>query len=113
MLLCSILSFQGCNDGIPLEDVEIKIKYKVTCQNPDAQMHVYANGLGPKGVSFKGILENEVYTKNNTAVIDAHCDDPKALITVDLYIGKKHFREVGNSPVHVSERLKGKDPYLE
>ena len=113
MLLCSALLLQNCEDSIPIKDIERRVKYKVTCQDPDAQMHVHANGLGRVGISFKGILENEVNTKDYFAVIEATCDNPKAMITIDLYIGKKHFKKIGNSPVFISERLKGKGPYLE
>ena len=113
MLLCSALLLQNCEDSIPIKDVERRVKYKVTCQDPDAQVHIDAPGFGHLGLYFKGTFENEVNTKAYFAVIKATCDNPKALITVDLYIGKKHVRSVGNSPVHVSERLKGKGPYLE
>ena len=113
MLLCSALLLQNCEDRIPIKDVERRVKYKVTCQDPDAQVHIDAPGFDYLGLYFKGTFENEVNTKAYFAVIKAKCDNPKALITVDLYIGKKHFREVGNSPVFISERLKGKGPYLE
>ena len=76
-------------------------------------MHINAPGFGYQGLYFKGTFENEVNTKDYFAVIEAKCDNPKAMITIDLYIGKKHFRKVGNSPVFISERLKGKGPYLE
>ena len=113
MLLCSALLLQSCKDSIPIKDVERRVKYKVTWQDPDAQVHIDAPGFDYLGLYFKGTFENEVNTKAYFAVIKATCDNPKALITVDLYIGKKHFREVGNSPVFISERLKGKGPYLE
>lgn len=113
MLLCSALLLQNCEGSIPIKDVERRVKYKVTCQDPDAQVHIDAPGFDYLGLYFKGTFENEVNTKAYFAVIKATCDNPKALITVDLYIGKKHFREVGNSPVFISERLKGKGPYLE
>ena len=112
-LLFSTLILQSCEDSIPIKDVERRVKYKVTCQDPDAQVHIDAPGFDNLGLYFKGTFENEVNTKAYFAVIKATCDNPKALITVDLYIGKKHFREVGNSPVFISERLKGKGPYLE
>ena len=113
MLLCSALLLQNCEDSIPIKDIERRVKYKVICQDPDAQMHINAPGFGYQGLYFKGTLENEVNTKDYFAVIEAKCDNPKAMITIDLYIGKKHFRKVGNSPVFISERLKGKGPYLE
>ena len=104
---------QNCEDSIPIKDIERRVKYKVICQDPDAQMHINAPGFGYQGLYFKGTFENEVNTKDYFAVIEAKCDNPKAMITIDLYIGKKHFRKVGNSPVFISERLKGKGPYLE
>ena len=113
MLLCSALLLQNCEDNIPIKDIERRVKYKVICQDPDAQMHINAPGFGYQGLYFKGTFENEVNTKDYFAVIEAKCDNPKAMITIDLYIGKKHFRKVGNSPVFISERLKGKGPYLE
>lgn len=113
MLLCSALLLQNCEDNIPIKDIERRVKYKVICQDPDAQMHINAPGFGYQGLYFKGTFENEVNTKDYFAVIEAKCDNPKAMITIDLYIGKKHFRKVGNSPVVISERLKGKGPYLE
>ena len=113
MLLCSALLLQNCEDSIPIKDIERRVKYRVICQDPDAQMHINAPGFGYQGLYFKGTFENEVNTKDYFAVIEAKCDNPKAMITIDLYIGKKHFRKVGNSPVFISERLKGKGPYLE
>ena len=112
-LLFSTLILQNCEDSIPIKDIERRVKYKVICQDPDAQMHINAPGFGYQGLYFKGTFENEVNTKDYFAVIEAKCDNPKAMITIDLYIGKKHFRKVGNSPVFISERLKGKGPYLE
>ena len=113
MLLCSALLLQNCEDSIPIKDIERRVKYKVICQDPDAQMHINAPGFGYQGLYFKGTFENEVNTKDYFAVIEAKRDNPKAMITIDTHIGKKHFRKVGNSPVFISERLKGKGPYLE
>lgn len=107
-------SFQSCGgDDTPIEDIKTKIKYRITCDMEDAQMHIDANGLGILGLYVKNSFENELKTKDYFAVVKVCCEDPKALITIDLYIGEKHFRRCGNSSVFISERLKGKGPYLE
>lgn len=107
-------SFQSCGgDDTPIEDIKTKIKYRITCDMEDAQMHIDANGLGALGLYVKNSFENELKTKDYFAVVKVRCEDPKALITIDLYIGKKHFRRSGNSSVFISERLKGTGPYLE
>ena len=110
---CLVL-FQSCsNDDIPLEDVETSIAYQITCDDPNAQMHIIADGLGIEGVYVKESFSNKLKTKSDFAVIEVSCNNPTALIRIDLYVGKKHITEYGNSKAFLSERLKGKGPYLE
>lgn len=112
--ICSLLSFQSCGDDGPLEDKECYIEYRITCDTPNAQMHIAANDLGAKGVYAKGSYKNDLKTKDYFAVIKVKCDDRKALISVELYVNKKlRAKKSGNSTVYISERLKGKGPYLE
>ena len=114
LLLMSVI-IAGCDkDDEPLSEKETLIKYCVKCNTPNGQMHIYANGLDELGLYVKGGFEKELYTKSYFAVVEVKCDDPKALIHVDLYVNKKkRASRDGNRSVYLSERLKGKGPYLE
>ncbi len=104
---------QSCSDDVPIEDKESFIEYRITCDTPDAQMHIDANGLDALGIYAKGSYEKKLRTKEFFAVIDVRCTDHKALISVELYVnGKLRASENGNASVFISERLKGKGPYL-
>lgn len=47
------------------------------------------------------------------AIVEVRCEDPKVAIHVDLYVNKKFRTSAdGNRSVFISERLKGKGPYL-
>lgn len=105
---------QGCSDDIETDDIESYVEYTVVCNNPNAEFHVDGTNVDPKGVYSRGTYRNESKTKDYFAVVDVKCtDDPKALIEVTLFINhKKKGYYNGNERVFVSERLKGKGPYL-
>lgn len=114
-LICTLVLFQSCDkDNGPLAEKETLIKYVVTTDTPDAQLHIDATGIDGTGLYIKDGFENELYTKAYFAIVDVKCDDPKVAIHVDLWVNKKHKASVdGNRHVFMSERLKGKGPYLE
>ena len=81
--ICFFMLLQSCSDDETLESKEFFIEYHISCDNPDAQMHIDANGLDPKGVYVKNAYKNGLNTKNYFAVVDVKCEDPKAVISVE------------------------------
>lgn len=110
-----IFTVQSCNEEeIDLNEVENLIEYTVKCDHPDAEVYLIANGVQPQGIRFKGEYHLKKFTKDYFAVVDATCDDADALITVILLINnKERVHKGGLSHVKISERLKGKGPYLQ
>lgn len=111
--LISLGLFQSCGDDVSLEDQENYIEYRIYSDTPDSQLYVDATGIDGYGVYVRNSFEKALTTKDFFAVIKVKCDDPKALISVELYVNKKlRVKTENNSYVFVSERLKGTGPYL-
>jgi len=110
----TLFVFQSCDsDNTPIEERDNLIKYRITSDTPGAQLHVNATGLKGSGLYVKEHFEKELYTKDFFAVIEVECDDPNVAIHVELFVNKKfRISDDGNSRVFISERLKGKGPYL-
>ena len=113
--ITTLMCFQSCDkDNGTLSEKETLIKYRVTCDTKDAQLYINATGMYDSGLYITGSYEKELCTKDYFAIIEVKCEDPKVAIHVDLYVNNKIRTSTdGNRSVFISERLKGKGPYLE
>ena len=65
-----MILFQSCNnDDIPIEDIETFISYNIYCDDQNAQMLIYANGLDSYGLYAKDSFRHELKTKDFFAYI--------------------------------------------
>ena len=111
--LFSLLFLQSCEDDTPIEEQVNEIEYRITCDTPGSQLWVDATGIQGNGIYVKDSYSKALTTKEFFAIVEAKCENPKTLIRVELYVNNK-LRKIadGNSHVFISERLKGKGPYL-
>lgn len=109
-VVCVLLCICSCSDDDDnIEDIENYIEYKITCTNPNAVLRIEATGIEKYGIHTREEYSYKGTTKEFFAVIRVYCDDPDALISIDLCINGMHKYETsGNTDVLLSKRLKGK-----
>ena len=110
-LLCS-LSFSSCKDDIDIDEQENTITYKVFA-NEDEYISV-SDIRDEKGNTVNGLLvksgwEHTIKTKEWDVYIILRCENPKTLLTVEIYKNKKLIdRKEGNSYLNLHKQIKSR-----
>ncbi len=92
LALCLTIGlFSACNKNDPP-----LVLYKVTCNMPDVPVRVY--GL-PEGnpLIVKGNYEKAVLKDTDIVGLEARCDNPEALITLEVFVNGKSRKKVSGN----------------
>ena len=106
LLLSGILFFTACDKDEPIEN---EYRMVVTCDTPDQEFIVQMAHRA--NFTTKNRFEFANRTTDNTFGGIIYCANPKAVITIQLYLNGKHYKtEYGTGEVHyiIRSPLKGK-----
>ena len=90
------------------DDGTHKVKFVVDSNTPETPIRVYGAQTGATYVVVKSHFENTVKTDAALVVLDARCDDPNTLITLEVHVDDNLKRRAeGNTWLTTGEiRLK-------
>ena len=106
LLLSGILFFTACDKDEPIEN---EYRMVVTCDTPDQEFIVQMAHRA--NFTTKNRFEFANRTTDDTFGGIIYCANPKAVITIQLYLNGKHYKtEYGTGEVHyiIRSPLKGK-----
>ena len=106
LLLSGILFFTACDKDEPIEN---EYRMVVTCDTPDQEFIVQMAHRAD--FTTKNRFEFANRTTDDTFGGIIYCANPKAVITIQLYLNGKHYKtEYGTGEVHyiIRSPLKGK-----
>lgn len=111
VLLCvglgiMVFSCEQEDDDVRRQNEEHTVTMKIYCNTADVPVRVV--GVCPNGYcTIKNYYEETSKTKHSSVGLSAHCDDPNALITLEIYVdGKLRVRSSDNRYVEVAAKLK-------
>ena len=102
ILLLGLLSFGlfACSK----DDGTHKVKFVVDSNTPETPIRVYGAQTGATYAVVKDHFEHTVKTDAVLVVLDARCDDPNTLVTLEVHVDGKLKKQVsGNTWITTGE----------